>query len=78
MTPHAKRTLMQAASASNKTLTEFLLDSGMSAAFEALADRRTFVLDEAHWRAFNAELDKPPADNPALRRLLSRKPRWTR
>lgn len=76
MTPHAKRTLMRAASAANKTLTEFLLDSGMSAAFEALADRRTFVLDDEQWRAFNAELEKTPADNPALRHLLLRKPTW--
>ena len=46
MTPSAKQTLMQAANASNKTLTEFLLDSGLHAAYDTLADRRTFVLDE--------------------------------
>jgi uncharacterized protein (DUF1778 family) len=76
MTPAAKRTLMQAATAANKTLTEFLLDSGLHAAFETLADRRTFVLDEESWQAFMTELDRPPADNPRLRQLLSRKPAW--
>jgi uncharacterized protein (DUF1778 family) len=76
MTPAAKRTLMQAATAANKTLTEFLLDSGLHAAFETLADRRTFVLDDEQWRAFVAELDRPPADNPRLRELLERKPAW--
>jgi uncharacterized protein (DUF1778 family) len=76
MTPAAKRTLLQAAAAANKTLTEFLLDSGMHAAFNTLADRRTFVLDDAAWRAFTAELDRPPADNPGLRDLLRRKPPW--
>ena len=76
MTPDAKRTLMQAASAANKTLTEFLLDSGLHAAFETLADRRTFVLDDERWQAFVAELDRPPADNPRLRQLLNRKPAW--
>ena len=76
MTPAAKRTLMQAANAANKTLTEFLLDSGLHAAFETLADRRTFVLDEEQWQAFVAELDRPPADNPRLRQLLERKPAW--
>lgn len=40
MTPSAKRTLQQAAVVSNKTLTEFLLDTGLQAAFDALADRR--------------------------------------
>lgn len=76
MTPAAKRTLMQAATAANKTLTEFLLDSGLHAAFETLADRRTFVFDDERWRAFVAELDRPPADNPRLRQLLTRKPAW--
>jgi uncharacterized protein (DUF1778 family) len=76
MTPAAKRTLMQAAAAENKTLTEFLLDRGLHAAFETLADRRTFVLDDERWQAFVAELDRPPADNPRLRQLLRRKPTW--
>lgn len=76
MTPDAKRTLMQAATAANKTLTEFLLDSGLHAAFETLADRRTFVLDDERWQAFVTELDRPPADNPRLRQLLTRRPTW--
>lgn len=76
MTPSAKQTLLQAASASNKTLTEFLLDSGLHAAYDTLADRRTFVLDQQHWDAFMTALDAPPADNPRLRALLRRKPAW--
>ena len=75
-TPAAKRTLNQAAAAANKTLTEFLLDSGLNAAAAALADRRHFVLDEAAWDAFNAALDAPPADNPRLAALLNRRPPW--
>ena len=76
MTPSAKQTLMQAASATNKTLTEFLLDSGLRAAYDTLADRRTFVLDERRWTEFMAALDAPPTDNPRLRALLRRKPAW--
>ena len=76
MTPAAKRTLMQAAAARNTTLTEFLLNSGLHAAFETLADRRTFVVDDEGWQAFMAELDRPTADNPRLRQLLTRKPAW--
>jgi uncharacterized protein (DUF1778 family) len=76
MTPAAKRMLMQAAAAENKTLTEFLLDRGLHAAFETLADRRTFVLDDERWQAFVAELGRPPADNPRLRQLLHRKAAW--
>jgi len=76
MTPAAKRTLMEAAASENKTLTEFLLDRGLQAAFDTLADRRTFVLDAERWDAFMAELDRPPADNPRLRELLKRRPAW--
>lgn len=62
--------------ATNKTLTEFLLGSGLQAAAAALADRRSFVLDDAAWQDFVAALDAPPADNPALRTFLHRRPPW--
>lgn len=76
MTPSAKQTLQQAASATNKTLTEFLLDTGLHAAYDTLADRRVFVLDKERWDEFMAALDAPPEDNPRLRALLARKPAW--
>jgi len=76
MTPTAKRTLQRAAAVANKSVSEFLLDSSLSAAFETLADRRVFQLDEAQWAAFMAELDLPPRDNPRLRRLMAIKPPW--
>ena len=76
MTPAAKRTLQRAPTVKNKTLTEFLLDTGLNAAFDALADRRVFQLDAKRWDAFMAALAKPPKDNPRLRRLLARKPQW--
>jgi uncharacterized protein (DUF1778 family) len=77
MTPAAKRTLQQAASVLNKSLSEFLLDSGLNAAFDALADRRMFQLDDAKWNEFMAALAHPPEDNPGLRSLLAHKPDWT-
>ena len=76
MTPSAKQMLQQAAAASHKTLTEFLLDSGLHAAHDTLADRRMFVLDDRQWDEFTAALEAPPADNPRLRALLARKPAW--
>jgi uncharacterized protein (DUF1778 family) len=76
MSPTVKQTLQQAAAATNKSLTEFLLDSGMHAAYDTLADRRAFVLNEQHWAEFMAALDTPPADNPRLGALLNRKPAW--
>lgn len=78
MTPAAKRTLQRAAAAAHKTVSEFLLDSSLSAAHETLADRRVFHLDDKRWDAFLAALSRPPKDNPALRRLLAHKPAWKR
>jgi uncharacterized protein (DUF1778 family) len=76
MTPAAKQTLQRAATLSNKTLTEFLLDSGLNAAFDMLADRRVFQLDDKRWDAFMAALAAPPKNNPRLRKLLAHKPTW--
>ena len=76
MTPAAKRTLQQAAAVLHKTLSEFLLDTSLNAAMNTLADRRVFQLDEQRWNAFMDALAKPPKDNPRLRKLLARKPKW--
>ena len=76
MTPAAKRTLQRAADVANKTVTEFLLDTGLNAAFGTLADRRVFQIDEKRWAQFMAELAAPPRNNPRLRKLLARKPAW--
>ena len=64
MTPAAKRTLQQAAAVANKTVSEFLLDSSLTAAFETLADRRVFQLDDDRWNAFMDASARPPKDNP--------------
>ena len=40
MSPAVKRTLQRAAAVSSKTLTEFLLDTGLNAAVDTLAGRR--------------------------------------
>lgn len=76
MTPSAKRTLQQAAAVKNKTVSEFLLDTALNAAHDALADRRVFQLDATSWDRFMAELSRPPKENPRLRKLLARKPQW--
>jgi len=69
-TQRVKRTLQDAATASSKTVSEFLIDSAMSRAAEVLADRRLFLLDDAQWERFMAALDAPPPPMPRLERLL--------
>ena len=69
-TPIVKRTLQEAAAASHKTVSEFLLDSALTQAAEVLADRRLFLLDDAQWEAFLAALDAPAEPMPRLERLM--------
>ncbi len=70
-TPALKARLQQAAAAAHKNVSEFLLEAGVNAAEEALADRRAFRLDDRRWRAFQAALDRPVVRKPRLARLLS-------
>lgn len=72
-TARTKALLSEAAAASEKNVTEFLLDAGVAAAQEALLDRRVFKLSEADWRAFQAALDRPATRRPRLARLLAGK-----
>lgn len=70
LTPGAKKTLQTAAAAANRSVTDFVLESALARADEALADRRTFGLNTAQWKAFLDALDAPPRPLPRLKRLL--------
>lgn len=65
-----KQLLQDAARASHKNVSEFLLDAGVTAAAQTLADRRQFVLDEAQWQAFQEALDRPVQNKTRLKSLL--------
>ena len=66
-----KQMLQDAARASHKNVSEFLLDAGVTAAAQTLADRRQFVLEESKWQAFQEALDRPVQSKPRLKKLLS-------
>lgn len=66
-----KQLLQDAARACHKNVSEFLLDAGVTAATQALADRRQFTLDKAQWQAFQEALDRPVQAKPRLKKLLS-------
>jgi uncharacterized protein (DUF1778 family) len=70
LTRKAKAALRAAAAASNRSVSEFVLESALARADEALADRRTFGLNATQWKAFLAALDAPPRPLPRLERLL--------
>jgi len=70
LTRDAKRALQAAAAAAHRSVSEFVLESALARADEVLADRRTFGLSAAQWKAFIAALDAPPRLLPRLERLL--------
>lgn len=65
-----KQLLQEAARASHKSVSEFLLDAGVTAATQTLADRRQFNLDDAQWQAFQEALNRPVQSKPRLKNLL--------
>jgi uncharacterized protein (DUF1778 family) len=71
LTPAAKRTLYAAASAAQRSVSDFVLGSALVLAEETLADRRHFGPDADQWRDFMAALDSPPRELSRLLRLLS-------
>lgn len=75
----ARRALIdRAAEAVGKNRSEFMLDAATREATAVLLDRRFFQLDAQAFKRFAAALDAPPADNPRIRKLLSRKAPWER
>lgn len=66
-----KRLLQEAALASHKSVSEFLLEAGVNAANQTLSDRRRFELDEAQWEAFQQALDRPVQTKARLRGLIA-------
>ena len=71
-----KALIDQAAQALGRSRSDFMLDTACREAEAVLLDRRYFVLSEETFQRFAAMLDKPPRDNPKLRRLLETKPPW--
>ena len=72
-TPSVKALLQRAAASAHKNVTEFLLDAGIEAAEDTLAERRMFPLDGRRWKEFQNILDRPVVNKPRLARLLSEK-----
>ncbi len=62
--------LRQAAAATDKTVTDFVLDSAVLHAERVLADRRWFLVDDEHWQRFQELLDDSPRETPKLASLL--------
>jgi uncharacterized protein (DUF1778 family) len=65
-----KASLADAARASKKTLSEFILEKSLIEAEIALSQRTRFVLDSERWSKFIDLLERPVTTKPALKKLL--------
>jgi len=68
----------RAAKQADKSISDFVRDAALQEAQNALLDTTRIELDPAAWEQFIAVLDAPPAENPRLRDLMSRKAPWER
>lgn len=70
----AKAKLQAAAAATHRSMTDFVMESALAKAEEALADRRIFGLNSEQWTEFLAALDSPPRILPRMKTLLNQPP----
>ncbi len=55
----------------SKNVSEFLLDAGIIAANQTLAESTRFEMSDEKWLAFQAALDQPVSAKPKLKKLLT-------
>jgi uncharacterized protein (DUF1778 family) len=74
---HDQKALIdRAAEALGRKRSEFMLDAACREAEAVLLDRRYFALSGPEFERFMTMLDKPPASNAKLARLLQTKSPW--
>jgi uncharacterized protein (DUF1778 family) len=71
-----KAMIDRAAEVLGRSRSEFMLEAACREAETILLDCRYFGLSTDAFKRFTAMLDRPPASNPKLRRLLQTKAPW--
>ncbi|MCJ4718861.1 DUF1778 domain-containing protein [Klebsiella pneumoniae] len=60
----------------HKSRTDFILEMACKAAENVILDRRVFNFNDEQYAEFIDMLDAPVEDEPAINKLLARKPQW--
>jgi uncharacterized protein (DUF1778 family) len=76
VSPAQKAIIASAAMASQKGVSEFIIESVVRQAEETLLDQRLFILSDEDFQDLERELDQPPIENPALTKHLNAKAPW--
>jgi uncharacterized protein (DUF1778 family) len=76
ISPTDRNLIDRAASVTNKSRSEFLLESARSAATDALLDQRLFMLAPSELKAFEKAMKKAPSLNDVAKSLKKRQSPW--
>jgi uncharacterized protein (DUF1778 family) len=71
-----KSMIDRAAETLGRSRSDFMLEAACKEAQTVLLDRLYFALPDHAFQRFTAMLDRPPKDNPKLRKLLLTKAPW--
>lgn len=71
-TDRQEQLLRRAAEATDRTMTDFIMEAASVQAERVLADRRWFVADDQQWAEFNRLLELPLTSTSKLEKLASR------
>ena len=74
--PEQQVMLTRAAALTHKDRTTFIMEAACQRAEEVLLDQRLFQLNKEQFEEFQAALDAPVEEIPALRKLLAKHPLW--
>ena len=72
VTERQERLLRRAAEVTDRSVTDFVLQTSSLEAERILTDRRWFVASAAQWQEFDRLLDEPLGDNSRLTQLARR------
>ena len=73
----AERSILESAAAlARTTLSDFIRRKAIEAAEAEMLDRAIVTIPASDWARFEAWVDAPAKDVPALRDLAARKPIW--
>jgi uncharacterized protein (DUF1778 family) len=76
-TPLSQRELIdRAARLQGKSRTDFMLEASRDKAEQVLLDQTMFTVSAKHFKAFEALMNKPLAQNPRLMSLLAKRSPW--
>lgn len=71
-----KAIIASAAKASQKGVSEFIIESVIKQAEETILDQRLFILSEEDFQKLEAELEQPPVENSIFEKYLNAKAPW--